>query len=208
METPTGLRITRDQAQASVDPAVNAGYAALIEGNDAAARDHYGRALANDRTNRDALYGMATLAARAGRPEEAQSYYRRVLDLNPRDAFAQAQLSALAGGSQAVDESRVRGLVAQQTDAAAGAPLSFTLGNRLAAQGRWAEAQQAYFSAFAAEPDNPDYCYNLAVALDQLHQTRPAKTYYERALDLAQKRRAGFDVERVRTRLAAIAAQP
>ncbi|MBL8377161.1 MAG: tetratricopeptide repeat protein [Burkholderiales bacterium] len=209
VESPAGLRITRNTVQAAVDPAVNAGYAALTEGNDAAAREHYGRALANDRNNRDALYGMATLATRAGRPEEAQTYYRRALELNPRDAFAQAQLTALAGASgQPADESRMRGLIAQQPDAASGAPLSFTLGNRLAAQGRWPEAQQAYFNAYAAEPDNPDYSYNLAVALDQLHQTRQAKTYYERALELSQKRRAGFDAERVRARLTAIAAQP
>jgi hypothetical protein len=30
--------------------------------------------------------------------------------------------------------------------------LNFTLGNQLAQQGRWAEAQQEYFKAFAPSP--------------------------------------------------------
>ena len=64
--------------------------------------------------------------------------------------------------------------------------LHFTLGNQLAQQGRWAEAQQEYFKAFAAEPDNADFAYNLAVSLDHLRQPRLALEYYRRALALAE----------------------
>ena len=65
--------------------------------------------------------------------------------------------------------------------------LHFTLGNQYAQQGRWAEAQQAYFRAYAGDPENPDFAYNLAVSLDQLHQTKLALEYYRRALALAAK---------------------
>jgi tetratricopeptide (TPR) repeat protein len=79
--------------------------------------------------------------------------------------------------------------------------LYFTLGNQYALQGRWADAQQAYFKAFSADPENPDFAFNVAVSLDQLHQSRLALEYYQRALTLAQKRSASFDTETARTRV-------
>jgi tetratricopeptide (TPR) repeat protein len=42
--------------------------------------------------------------------------------------------------------------------------LNFALGNLYAQQGRWNDAQQAYFRAFAGDGDNPDYQFNLASA--------------------------------------------
>ena len=53
------------------------------------------------------------------------------------------------------------------------------------AQGRWPDAQTAFFDAVSNEPTNADYAYNLAVSLDQLGQAGPAAAYYQRALDLA-----------------------
>lgn len=202
VESPSGLRISRDRAPTGIDPAVAAGYAALAEGNVEAARDHYSRALAADDANRDALLGMATIALRGGSTHAAQGLYLRVLELYPRDAYASAQLSALRSGSDAAGaESRVRSLLANDPDRAGAAPLHFALGNQMAAQNRWPEAQQAYFNAFAAEPDNPDYCFNLAVSLDQIRQPKLAFEHYARALELAQKRRPGFDVARAKARL-------
>ena len=84
--------------------------------------------------------------------------------------------------------------------------LNFTLGNQLASQGRWAEAQQEYFKAFAADPENADFAYNLAVSLDHLRQPRLAREYYQRALGLAEKRGASFDLALARARLAALGA--
>lgn len=202
VDSPSNLRISRDRAPVGIDPAVAAGYAALADGNVEAAREHYSKALAGDATNRDALLGMATIALRGGNSNAAQGLYQRVLEIYPRDAYASAQLSALRSGSDAAGaESRVKSLLANEPDQAGAAPLHFALGNQMAAQNRWPEAQQAYFNAFAAEPDNPDYCFNLAVSLDQIRQPKLAFEHYARALELAQKRRPGFDVARAKARL-------
>ena len=83
--------------------------------------------------------------------------------------------------------------------------LHFTLGNQLAQQSRWAEAQQQYFRAFAAEPDNADYAFNLAVSLDHLRQSKLALDYYRRAIALAEKRAASFDLAAARSRAAQLA---
>ena len=200
--SPANLRISRDRAPAGIDPGVSAGYAALAAGNLDAARENYVRALAADATNRDALLGLAAVAMRTNLSDTAEDYYRRVLELYPRDPYASAQVASFRGGGDAAGaESRVKSLLAGEGESPSAAPLNFALGNQMAAQHRWAEAQQAYFKAYVAEPDNPDYCYNLAVSLDQIHQPRLAHEHYGRALELAKKRRAGFDLARAKLRL-------
>jgi Tfp pilus assembly protein PilF len=182
-----------------VNPNVEAGYGAYLAGDLVAARTRYEEALREEPANRDALLGIAALDIRAGRYESAEATYLRLLQADPRDADAQAALIALRGArlDPLVAESRVKSLLAAEPDAHV---LNFTLGNQLAQQGRWAEAQQQYFKAFSAEPGNPDFAYNLAVALDQLRQPRLALEYYRRAIALAEKRGASFDLQAARSR--------
>jgi tetratricopeptide (TPR) repeat protein len=191
------VEVSRPAAQ--VHPRVESGYAAYLAGDLAKARAEYDQALRDDPANRDALLGAAAVAVRSGRFEAAEAAYLRLLQSDPRDAHAQAGLMALR--SARIDpvsgESRVKTMLA--ADPAAHV-LNFTLGNQLAQQGRWAEAQQQYFKAFAGDPDNPDFAYNLAVSLDHLRQHRLALEYYQRALSLAEKRGASFSVEDARNR--------
>ncbi|MFZ1907992.1 MAG: tetratricopeptide repeat protein, partial [Burkholderiales bacterium] len=150
------------------------------------------QALGDDPSDRDALLGMAAVEMRSGRFDAADRLYIRLLQADPRDPHAQAGLLALR--SELTDpvaaESRVKNLLAEDPGANV---LYFTLGNEYARQGRWAEAQQSYFKAYAADPDNPDFAYNVAVSLDHLRQTKLALEYYRRALALAAKRSASFD---------------
>ena len=184
-----------------VHPKVESGYAAYLEGDLTRARADYAQALRDEPGNRDALLGAAAVDVRSGRFEAAEASYLRLLQADPRDAHAQAGLIALR--SARIDpvsaESRVKTMLA--ADPAAHV-LNFTLGNQLAQQGRWAEAQQQYFKAFAADPDNADFAYNLAVSLDHLRQQRLALEYYQRAIALAEKRGASFDLATARSRAA------
>jgi tetratricopeptide (TPR) repeat protein len=187
-----------------VHPKVEAGYAAYRSGDVAAARADYQEALADDAGNRDALLGLAALDVRAGRLDSAEAIYVRLLQTDPRDSQAQAALIALRGSrvSPQAAESRLKTLLA--ADPAAHV-LNFTLGNQLAQQGRWAEAQQEYFKAVAAEPDNADFAYNLAVALDHMRQSKLALQYYQRAIALARQRGANFDLAMAESRAAQLA---
>jgi Tfp pilus assembly protein PilF len=182
-----------------INPQVASGYTAYMAGNLEKARGDYEQALRDEPANRDALLGLAAVEMRARRYDLADGYYQRVLRIDPRDPHAQAGMVALR--SQQLDpvlvESRVKSLLSVDHDANV---LYFTLGNQYAQQGRWAEAQQAYFRAFSADPENPDFAFNVAVSLDQLHQPRLALEYYRRALALSQKRTAAFDAEAARTR--------
>lgn len=192
------VSVTRGGPQ--IHPMVTSGYAAYQAGDLAKARNDYQQALRDEPSNRDALLGLAAVEMRSQHFELADSYYQRILQADPRDPNAQAGVIALRG--QQLDpvqvESRMKTLIAADRNASA---LNFTLGNQYALQGRWPEAQQAYFKAFAADPDNPDFAFNLAVSLDQLHQTSLALEYYRRALALAQKRSAGFPLDAAQTRV-------
>ncbi len=191
------LSVSRSGPQ--IHPQVSAGYSAYQAGDMAKARNEYQQVLREEPGNRDALLGLAAVEMRGQRYDLSDAYYQRILRADPRDPHAQAGLLALR--SQQLDpvlvESRVKSLIATDREANV---LYFTLGNQYAQQGRWAEAQQAYFKAFATDPDNADYAFNVAVSLDQLRQPKLALEYYRRALALAEKRSASFapDVARAR----------
>lgn len=192
---------TSRPARPQIHPKVEAAYAAYLKGDLEAARIDYQDALREDAANRDALLGLAAIEVRTGRLESAEATYLRLLQIDPADAHAQAGLIALRGNrlDPLATESRVKSMLAARPEANV---LHFTLGNQLAQQGRWAEAQQEYFKAFAADPENADFAYNLAVSLDHVRQAKLALEYYRRALALAERRGASFDVAAARSRAA------
>ena len=172
----------------------------MQEGRFDEAQRHYAQALQGDPRNVDALLGLALIASRQGRGAQAESLYLRALDANPADPDAQAGLINLRGqGDPQQAESRLKTLLASQPESSA---LHFALGNLLSRQSRWAEAQQAYFRAWATAPENADIVYNLAVSLDHLRQNRLAAQHYRMALDAATRRPAAFDRAAVERRLA------
>jgi Tfp pilus assembly protein PilF len=183
-----------------VDPSVERGWEALQAGDLARAKDEYTRALRANPLDRDALLGLAAIDARNQDFASAEARYLQVLQIDPRDAYAQAALINLRGaaGDAVQSESRLKTMIAHQPDSAV---LSFTLGNQYASQRRWPEAQQAYFSAVSADPEHPDYAYNLAVSLDQMRQPKLALEYYQRALALAGNRPVGFNTAQVHARI-------
>ena len=209
VQSPANLSISRTTPLDTIHPDVASGYAALKSGDLDAAAQFYEKALRSDSTSRDALLGIATIHMRLNRMDAAEAALRRVLRLHPQDAYAAAQLAALQSGADPIGAlSQVNSIIARdadRTDANNGA-LPFIQGNQLASQGRWNEAQQSYFNAHRADPNNPDYCYNLAVSLDRIHETRLAREFYAKALDLARSRPAGFDTARAQTRLAQLGA--
>ncbi len=162
----------------------------------------YEEVLRSDNRNADALLGLAAIATRQGQLDRAQDFYQRVLQSDPADVTAQAALINLRGTSDAgQSESRLQTLLAGQPDAAA---LHHALGNLYARQSRWSQAQEAYFQAYARDPDNADYLFNVAVSLDHLRQQRLAAQYYQMALRAAEKRPGAFDRNAAEQRLLAL----
>ncbi|MCZ4306463.1 tetratricopeptide repeat protein [Zoogloeaceae bacterium G21618-S1] len=202
-DSATHPQFRRTQAAAPAVPAsLSSAYEAYAAGDLASAHRHYQSYLTQDPNSTDALNGLGAIALHQGQNNRAAQWFRRALVADPNNASAIAGLSA-AGQRPAEDrEASLRQALANQPESASAA---FSLGNVLAEQGRWAEAQQAYFQAHTLNPDSPDYLFNLAVSLDQLGERRLAMDYYSRALDAAQNRATVFDPVPVRARRDALA---
>lgn len=192
------IRVARGVRAEPLAAQLGSAYQALNTGELAGARQQYEAVLQQDANNHDALLALASIASREQQPAKAASYYLRLLELDPRDGAAIAGMVGLRQGDPAQNEVRLKGILANNPDAA---PVHFALGNLYAQQGRWQDAQQAYFQAYSAAPTNPDYAYNLAIGLDRLNQGKLAQTYYQRALTLAQDTAAAFDRNALRKRL-------
>jgi Flp pilus assembly protein TadD len=191
------VRVTK--APLKVNPSLIRGFDAFNRGDLALAQTEYERAQKSDPRNTDALHGLAAIAVRQGRAEQAESLYRQITEADPQDTVA---ISALINSRAQVDptaaESRLKSLSAAQPELAAP---HFSLGNLYARHSRWNDAQQAYFRAYSAEPDNPDILYNLAISLEHLRQNKLAAQYYAQAIAAAQTRPAGFDRAQATARL-------
>ena len=175
----------------------------LAAGDMERARRDYEAALGDEPGNRDALLGLAAVETRAQRLAAAENLYRRVLQIDPRDAHAQAGLLGLrAAQTDPVSaESRLKGLIASDSTESV---LYFSLGNQYAQQYRWAEAQQAFAKAAAMDPENADYAYNYAVSLEQMKQPAAAVQQYRRALTLGLRRTSSFDPATAQARVQAL----
>ncbi len=196
----TEAPISITPSPARIDPALQSAYDSYGRGDWANARAQYEKVLERDPGNRDALLGLASLDVREHSYDTAELRYLKLLEFNPRDTYAFAGLMALQGNVDPVQsESRIKSLLASQPDAT---HLYFTLGNQYSAQGRWSEAEDAYFKAYTASPQNPDYAFNLAVSLDHLRQSRLALDYYRKALAAADRQPAAFSRPQAEARIA------
>lgn len=176
------VKVTRNAVEIGVNPDLAIAYQAFNAGDEAKAQTYYRRALQSDVRNVDALLGMAAIASRQGRGQDAAGWYGKVLEVDPRNSIAQA---ALMSGYAQVDpvgaESRIKNMLALKPEAA---HLHAALGNLYAEREEWAQAQQAYFQAHHFAPSNADYAFNLAVSLDHLGKAPLALQYYKQSLEL------------------------
>ncbi len=163
------------------------------------AEQRYRQALAKESSNRDALLGLAAIARKQNRVNDARGLYNRLLSINPKDSTAAAGLISLTG--QGASSGNITQLKLMLNEEPSAAHLHFALGNEYAAQSLWPQAQQAYFNAYRFTPNNSDYAYNLAVSLERIGQSQTALGYYRRALELASDHPQGFDPQRVSQRI-------
>lgn len=196
----------RKQGRKPVKPAIPAGsdplregYLALSAGRLDQAERSYLDALARHPHEKDALLGLAVIAQRKMQVARATELYRQVLREDLGNAAAAAGLVSLSMQADPVAaESQLRELL----DIKPAAPeLHYALGNVLARQLRWGEAQQAFFRACNLAPDNALYAYNLAVSLDRLHQPAAALPYYQKAEKLARPGDPTLDGEVIARRI-------
>jgi tetratricopeptide (TPR) repeat protein len=180
-------------------------YEAYNAGNDSDAQKLYKQVLQQDVRNVDALLGMGAIASRQGRIADANGWYGKVLEVDPRNNLAQTALldnqlqDDQSQGHAQNSESRLKNMLAKRPD---DANLHVALGNLYAEQNQWPEAQQAYFEAYSLN-SSADNAFNLAVSLDQMGKPKLALPYYRRALEQASST-SSIDKAALAARIAAI----
>ena len=201
----TSARVAVPSAAPAASDGVLAAYELLQSGQYETARQAYEKLRLAQPGNSDVALGLAVIAQRQGRTEDAAQLYMRAIELDPRNSFAQAGLVGLIGKADpAAAEMKLKQLIRQQP----AAYLHFALGNVYATQSRWNEAQVSFFEAQRLEPESADYAFNLAVSLEHIAQPKLAAEYYQRALRLAQGAAAvSFDPVQARSRLQQISRQ-
>lgn len=164
----------------------------------------YRRVLEQEPNSRDALLGLAAVSLQQDDADTAKDLYLRLLELDPRDTHAHAGLGQIAQKTGAsLSEDKLKQLIEYRPD---DAHLQFTLGNLYIQKKNWPQAQQAFFNAWKADSQNPDYAYNLAVSLDHLGKHEAAKAFYEDSLKLATGKNVSFSEKAVKSRLAHLGA--
>ena len=197
----SSINVSKSKAQPSVNPTLMSAYDAYNAGKDSDAQKLYKQVLQHDIRNVDALLGMGAIAQRQGRVADANGWYGKVLEVEPRNNIAQAALiDSQPQGSELNNETHLKNMLAKQPD---DANLHVALGNLYAEQNQWPAAQQAYFDAYRLHA-SADNAFNLAVSLDQMGKPKLALPYYQRALTLAQTGSNGIDKAALEARIAAI----
>lgn len=194
------IKVTPQKTASGVNPILMRAYEAYNAGNNHQAQQNYQQVLKRYGPNVDAMLGLGAIASRQGRMADANSWYRKVLEVEPRNEVAQAGLLSLQQeGQPQSGESNIKSMIATAPN---DANLHAALGDLYANQHQWPLAQQAYFDAyrFNASAEN---AFNLGVSLDQLGKPKLALPYYQEALQKAAQSEA-INVEALTARISSI----
>jgi len=145
------------------------------------------RALQDDPTSAEALYGLGSVYLQQQKTKEARNYFEHVLKLPasypgtiPNAWNNLGILSAREGDAAGAIEFFQRAL---QIDPAHLVAL-LNLGNAYRQQKEWTEAKKALQRAFEVAPDEPEVNYSLGMVCAQLEESDRAEEYLKRAVSL------------------------
>lgn len=138
-----------------------------------------------------ARYQLGVALARLGKPDQALPQLRKALALEPDDRSTQFQLVAVL---RALGQRQQARQIAEQLQEETGENaiknrLTFEgeKANALLQSGKPAEAAQIYRHMLEGSPDSAPTAYNLALALEAMHDTKEAEEVLRTAIDVNPK---------------------
>ena len=199
----TALSIKKSKKTSALTLALNNAYAALMAGELNKAQTLYEYIITKHPKHIHALLALAKIHNDKKDTAKAKGFYERILHID--NSHAMAQIGLLHANPYA--QNTVDALSQRFPE---NANIAAAKGAFYAQKGDWRTAQQAYFDAYSLQPNNAEFTFNLAVALDNLNKYKTAKTYYKSAIALTQstERQTGnhtsstLDIREIQTRIA------
>lgn len=139
----------------------------------------------------EARYQLGLVLARLGKPEKALPQLQKAVALKPGDRSAQYQLIAVLrslGQTQAATQ-YIEQLRKEQGEESLKSQLASegTKANDLLQSGKPADAAQIYRHMLEENPESAPTAYNLALALEAMHDTKAAEDVLRKAIDIDPK---------------------
>ncbi|MAE51049.1 MAG: hypothetical protein CMH27_04500 [Micavibrio sp.] len=155
---------------------------ALKLGRDSSALEIYNELYKKNKRNKQVLMGRAIALQKLGLIEEAILAYEELLEVQPGNIEARANmLGLMATRYPAVAVRQLKDLRANNPDNVA---LVAQLGIAEAQMGNLDSAMRYMGVAASMEPNNASHYYNLAIIADQSGAKKDAVRYYEQALEV------------------------
>ena len=187
----------------AVDPLFVLGQTAFVTGRAGETVVWFEKLLARRPYYGNALRNLASVYGTSGLNDKAEACYRRIVEIDPRDALSHYKLGMLQQQRGALDEAR-RSLSRAAELEPANAAYPFRLGVAAMQAGDAAEAEVALKRALERAPDNAEYHKVMGVLLSQSGgRSAEAAPHLERALQLNP---AIADAARMRQMVAQIGA--
>ncbi len=178
------LAVTLKAHNVDIDTLLNQAYDALMNGQLEAATTLYKQAIARDKNNSSALFGLATIYQRNKNTAQARAIYTSLLSRDPGNQEALNNFLMLVA-----EESPEGALVELKKLEAINpdfSPLPAQIGMIYARMGQPKKAIRALNKALAMSPGNQTYRYNLAVLYDKMGAKEQASTLYKELLAAAR----------------------
>ena len=199
IEAPNPITIKKSRVNGRLSLSLSKGYAALQEGRYKEAEIIYARVLIKRPKQVDALLGLANIYAQSNQLNKARRQYEDVLTIEPANKIAQlGLLYTYQSDSSTKGIELLQGLSAKYPG---NADVLVAIGHKLAKKSKWSDAQQYYFKAYSAQPDNALLVYNLAVSLDRMEKYSVAISFYKKALMLNPSSSPVINSSNVRNRV-------
>ncbi len=127
------------------------------------------------------LMGLAVAYQKAGNIDSAMRTYQKLVDIDPDNADAQANMVALM--REKYPAVALRRLLELREDSPNNPAIVAQIGLAHADLGNVREALEYLGVAASTEPHNPLHYYNMAVVADRAGQAKEARKFYESALE-------------------------
>jgi tetratricopeptide (TPR) repeat protein len=153
----------------------------LKQKNYRAALERFNDALLYKPDDAESIYGLAVTQDKLDLPDKARKNYSKYLEILPHGPHAK-------DCEEALKRLEAREAAAPAADSAAGqSARDVAAGETFLTRNQYDAARERFEDALRLTPDNPLICFRLAQALQGMQRLEPARSYYQKYLQLAPK---------------------